>query len=1057
VTTVKEYSAGDLYGAVSRRFDRLSGTLGNPLSASMRRLALPAGDGRTLTLSNPPDAGTVDVGDGLLAVDEKTMSAGFVVSSTRRDRHGDVVVPAGCKDFFADYEANPVVFFAHKSDCLPIASARDAAGKVAMWFSEDKITSRAYFHGKTRESEEVFCLVAEGHLRAASIGFIPVEGKLIPPASDEPVDDDGNVDFDSGGLVFTKWQLLEWSVVPVPANADALRSRLQSRKSLSPSLRKSLEPFAAPARGDRPRFTMPKHAGLAAQGRRWNQSLSKAFDISQQKLKPATAFYGLASKYLGCEVKHISHRSAVIPSAKMGSVLSGWHEAAALDHKSVDVRNITHGGTECPPYYEAIRLNSSQSKEFLVEGAVFYDGKSKFIAAFQPVWYGLSVTLYSKQSESADSSLVLDRAWELAASKYNFLKGEAFSLSGDFIGKTGEQWEDLFLEDKNVKSVKRTLRLLNEKQADFANRGAIFLGPPGTGKTLSGRIIRNQADATFIWVSAKDFYRAGAFGGMSYAFELAKELSPSVIFFEDVDNWLDSHSVDLLKSEMDGIARYSGVWTVLTTNYPERLPKALIDRPGRFHDVLYFKLPDEAARKGMLARWLPELKGQPLADALKATKGYSGAHVYELCKFVKTLLEQEEKSLEAAVTSALKKIEEQRELIARPPRFDKSLSPMVASYAGRRSFNIQRKSMPTDIGEALEKLLADDLTKPPVQDAEDAGGSEEGEGGVEPQAIVFHTDRFHEEADVRRWLEDNGYPDAEVMPGGEGDEPWVAVLFPSEECEADTAERKEIEDGVELVTCTRGEKEGDGESEPEPESGVPDAGGEVMAGKAMDELPDGETAVKPGGESDDSMKPYGCQVLCTLQGHLEATASYLESAVGQLEQEKVKKWLGKYTEHLQKYADDLEEFACGVYPDHFKAKAKKKKPAKEEHPEPDGDEAVGDGDGDADDKGKGKKSITSPRRTPLAKGAVARKDVGVLEDTAEFLKELATEDNLKRSQKAACRQHAGDIGSLCQKYSAPEDAGEEVATEKSAAEDPALQVAVDRLLNAYYELTGEEI
>jgi HK97 family phage prohead protease len=48
----------------------------------------------------------------------------------------------------------------------------------------------------------------QGALRAASIGFLP--------KASEP---NGN-----GGRRFTKWELLEWSLVPLPANADAVRT-----------------------------------------------------------------------------------------------------------------------------------------------------------------------------------------------------------------------------------------------------------------------------------------------------------------------------------------------------------------------------------------------------------------------------------------------------------------------------------------------------------------------------------------------------------------------------------------------------------------------------------------------------------------------------------------------------------------------------------------------------------------------------------------------------------------------------------------------------------------
>ena len=48
----------------------------------------------------------------------------------------------------------------------------------------------------------------QGLLRAASIGFRPLESSP-----------NGR-----GGLSFTRWELLEWSLVAVPANAEAVRA-----------------------------------------------------------------------------------------------------------------------------------------------------------------------------------------------------------------------------------------------------------------------------------------------------------------------------------------------------------------------------------------------------------------------------------------------------------------------------------------------------------------------------------------------------------------------------------------------------------------------------------------------------------------------------------------------------------------------------------------------------------------------------------------------------------------------------------------------------------------
>ena len=154
-----------------------------------------------------------------------------------------------------------------------------------------------------------------------------------------------------------------------------------------------------------------------------------------------------------------------------------------------------------------------------------------------------------------------------------------------------------------------------------------------------------------------------------------------------MDNWLTDRTIDLLKTEMDGIGRSSGVTTILTTNFPERLPEALIDRPGRFHDVLKFDLPTAAERKRMLSKWIDGITPQELTQAVNKTDGYSGAHLYELANFAKTIKDEDSISLSTALTKALEKIAEQRALIDNAQlegshyRPRKSIAPLVKFWA----------------------------------------------------------------------------------------------------------------------------------------------------------------------------------------------------------------------------------------------------------------------------------------------------------------------------------------------------------------------------------------
>ncbi len=413
----------------------------------------------------------------------------------------------------------------------------------------------------------------------------------------------------------------------------------------------------------------PKFKMAEGTNGRWNPDLGKSFDVDTVEAAPSTVIYDMASKWLECEVRDIFVSDTFVPSALMGTYLTGLDESVK-DYDLVTSRNFNHNGTESPPHFDVIQLTSEKSNDFLVVGMEFYerevegkDKKERVIIRRDAGWGGIELTTYSCRDDR-DAAMKVFSDMHKWAKENNFLKGESFSLGGQFIEKTDTNWDSVFLSSTNEKALKRTVSLINEKGIEMANRGQIALGPPGTGKTLSGRIIRNNTDATFIWISSRDFMYSGASGGISYGFSLARERAPSILFIEDIDNWLHERACDLMKTEMDGISQSKGVVTILTSNYPERLPPALIDRPGRFHDILNFDLPDSSIRAKMLKAWASGITEKAAETVVIDTNGFSGAHMYELVHFARTIAEEEDISIEEALVVSLKKINDQRELIA---------------------------------------------------------------------------------------------------------------------------------------------------------------------------------------------------------------------------------------------------------------------------------------------------------------------------------------------------------------------------------------------------------
>ncbi len=181
----------------------------------------------------------------LLGVDEGLMCATFVISTDDPDRVDDVVTTKGI--YLDNFKANPIAFYGHQAIILPVGKwAERDTDKCTIKVREHEAQGTCYFSQRTRDAEQVFALVAEGILRATSIGFNPME---------EPTPRDSrksNPLTMQRGYVFPKVDLLEVSIVGIPAQPTAtlVREVLSKNKlgnwPIVPALRKSLQLLSEP-------------------------------------------------------------------------------------------------------------------------------------------------------------------------------------------------------------------------------------------------------------------------------------------------------------------------------------------------------------------------------------------------------------------------------------------------------------------------------------------------------------------------------------------------------------------------------------------------------------------------------------------------------------------------------------------------------------------------------------------------------------------------------------------------------------------------------------------
>ena len=142
-----------------------------------------------------------DVVDSVIKAEGEGRTVKFAVSKDTEDRDGDTIKQTGWE--LTNFKKNPVVPFGHNYKDLPIAKS------LSIEVVKNQLVSVAEF--VTREvypfADTVYQMLKGGFLNATSVGFKP----LAYEQNDE-----------RGGYDFLKQELLEYSVVPIPSNPDAL-------------------------------------------------------------------------------------------------------------------------------------------------------------------------------------------------------------------------------------------------------------------------------------------------------------------------------------------------------------------------------------------------------------------------------------------------------------------------------------------------------------------------------------------------------------------------------------------------------------------------------------------------------------------------------------------------------------------------------------------------------------------------------------------------------------------------------------------------------------------
>jgi hypothetical protein len=139
-------------------------------------------------------------------------------------------------------------------------------------------------------------------------------------------------------------------------------------------------------------------------------------------------------------------------------------------------------------------------------------------------------------------------------------------------------------------------------------RGVILIGPPGNGKTHAVKALINALEQPCLYVKSFRSQHATDDDNIRQVFQRARESAPCILVLEDLDALVNPGNRSFFLNELDGFAENRGILTLATTNHPERLDPAILDRPSRFDRKYHFELPGIAERQAYLQLWNASLK-----------------------------------------------------------------------------------------------------------------------------------------------------------------------------------------------------------------------------------------------------------------------------------------------------------------------------------------------------------------------------------------------------------------------------------------------------------------
>ncbi len=282
-------------------------------------------------------------------------------------------------------------------------------------------------------------------------------------------------------------------------------------------------------------------------------------------------------------------------------------------------------------------------------------------ASFEVTWQGhqLDLLLMSWQQGYckerfywilADSKEVAENFFAAVCEWNSEIQGEILVFEDGYWAKDSELFESI--QSSNFDNLILAGTLKQDIQDDLAHflasqeiyetygipwkRGILFIGSPGNGKTHAVKALINKMQVPCLYVKSLKSQYDNPHHSIQQVFKRARQTAPCILVLEDLDSLVGEENRSFFLNEIDGFAANTGIVILATTNHPERIDSAILNRPSRFDRKYYFELPALPERVAYINLWNEKFKpALRLADTAinqiaEMTEGFSFAYLKEL-------------------------------------------------------------------------------------------------------------------------------------------------------------------------------------------------------------------------------------------------------------------------------------------------------------------------------------------------------------------------------------------------------------------------------------------